>query len=175
MYKRNMCAVPSKKRRAEEGFITPSTNVCTPEYGKTSFERLHIRLSQTGLLVHQIVRQIVDACAMGALSPEERLPTIGDAAKQIGVSPSTIRDVYHMLTLHGIASTTQNRGTYLTRTTERAACRYQLSYNVRELIIKARALHLADEEIVAVVLTELSAKSADTTNETGTFSPDDMR
>ena len=169
-----MSAVPSKKSSAQEGVIAVSARTCTPQHGKTSFERLHIRLSQTGLMVDQIVRQIVDACAMGALSPEERLPSIGDAAKQIGVGPTTIRDVYHILTQHGIASNTQ-RGTFLTRTTERAACRYQLSCRVRELITQARTLHLRDEEIIAVMLTELSAQSTDATSETGTFSPDDLR
>jgi DNA-binding transcriptional regulator YhcF (GntR family) len=111
---------------------------------------------------------------MGALSPEERLPSIGDAARQIGVGPTTIRDVYHLLTRHGIASNTQ-RGTFLTPTTERAACRYLLSCSIRELITKAHALHLRDEEIIAVMLAELSAQSVVTANETGTIRPDDMR
>jgi len=46
---------------------------------------------------------------------------------------------------------------------------------MRELITKAHALHLRDEEIIAVMLTELSAQSTDATNKMGTFSPDDMR
>jgi DNA-binding transcriptional regulator YhcF (GntR family) len=168
-------AVPSKKNGDLEGVIATSALPCAPEHVKTSFERLHIRINQTDLLVDQIVRQIVDACAMGALAPNERLPSVGDAARHIGVGPTTIRDVYQMLAQYGITSTTQ-RGTFLTPTAERAACRYLLSCSARTLISKARSLHLRDEEIIAVMLSELSAQSAETMgNKTGTIRPDEMR
>jgi DNA-binding transcriptional regulator YhcF (GntR family) len=170
-----MRAVPSKKSGDPEGVIATNALPCTPQYVKTAFERLHIRLNQTDLLVDQIVRHIVDACAMGALAPNERLPSVGDAARHIGVGPTTIRDVYQMLSQYGITSTTQ-RGTFLTPKAERAACRYLLSCSIRELIAKAHALHLRDEEIIAVMLSELSAQSAETMeNKIGTIRPDEMR
>lgn len=75
---------------------------------------LHID-PQSNLPVYaQIRQQVTWMIASGSLKPGDRLPTIRDLAKRIGIHMHTVRQAYHALEADGLVETRPKRGTLVT-------------------------------------------------------------
>jgi GntR family transcriptional regulator len=61
----------------------------------------------------QIMDQIKQLVATGALHPEDQLPTVRQLASDLRVNFNTVARSYRMLDEAGIISTQQGRGTYI--------------------------------------------------------------
>ncbi len=61
----------------------------------------------------QIVERIKHLVAIGALRPDEQLPTIRRLAVELRVDPNTVARAYQILDREGVISTQQGRGTFI--------------------------------------------------------------
>jgi GntR family transcriptional regulator len=61
----------------------------------------------------QIMDQIKHLVAIGALSPDDQLPTVRQLASDLRVNFNTVARAYHLLDEAGVMSTQQGRGTYI--------------------------------------------------------------
>jgi GntR family transcriptional regulator len=64
-------------------------------------------------LTNQIVEQIQQLLASGALKPNDQLPTVRALALELRVNFNTVARAYRTLDEAGVISTQQGRGTYI--------------------------------------------------------------
>lgn len=69
----------------------------------------------------QIVDQVKQLVAQGALQPGEQLPTVRQLAADLRVNFNTVARAYRMLDEAGVISTQQGRGTYVLEPANAAA------------------------------------------------------
>lgn len=68
----------------------------------------------------QIVERVKHLVAIGALQPDEQLPTIRRLAVELRVDPNTVARAYQNLDRDGVISTQQGRGTFITHRSDDA-------------------------------------------------------
>jgi len=61
----------------------------------------------------QIVERIKHLVAIGALRPDEQLPTLRGLAVELRIDPNTVARAYQILDREGVISTQQGRGTFI--------------------------------------------------------------
>jgi len=64
-------------------------------------------------VTRQITNQIRTLCATGELSPNDRLPSVRELARQLTVNQNTILRVYERLTAEGLLERRHGAGTYV--------------------------------------------------------------
>lgn len=75
---------------------------------------IEIRSDSSVPIYLQIVERIKHLVAIGALRPDEQLPTIRGLAVELRVDPNTVARAYQLLDREGVISTQQGRGTFIT-------------------------------------------------------------
>ena len=74
---------------------------------------------QSGIPAYdQIVQGIIRLKAVGALSPNEQLPSVRNLAVQLGVNPNTVQKSYLILENKGIIYSVAGKGSFLADTEE---------------------------------------------------------
>jgi GntR family transcriptional regulator len=64
-------------------------------------------------VTRQVMNQIRTLCATGELSPNDRLPSVRELARQLTVNQNTILRVYERLTAEGLLERRHGDGTYV--------------------------------------------------------------
>ena len=67
-----------------------------------------------GELYHTLYTKIKEAAELGAIKKGEKLPSVREAAKQLGVSRTTVENAYTRLCIEGIAESRPQRGYFIT-------------------------------------------------------------
>lgn len=118
----------------------------------------HIAPGDDAPIYRQLVRQVVEGVASGALAPGERLPSLRELAKSLVVAPLTVKKAYDVLEADGVIESRRGRGTFVSaaavRSTELASERIRPL--VRRLVIDADVAGLSEQELVALVRAEAS-------------------
>jgi GntR family transcriptional repressor for pyruvate dehydrogenase complex len=78
------------------------------------------RAVQTSRLYEQIVQQIEESIAKGALKEGDQLPAERDLAQQFGVSRTAVREAIKALREKGLVEAYSGRGTFITSATPRS-------------------------------------------------------
>lgn len=69
----------------------------------------------TGVPVYrQLIDQVMQASASGALQPGDQLPTVRQVAVDLSINPNTVARAYRELEIRDILTTQQGTGTFLT-------------------------------------------------------------
>ena len=74
---------------------------------------LRIEKGSAAPISRQIVHQIASLCAAGKLKPGERLPSVRELARDLGVNQNTILRVYERLSGDGLLEMRQGQGTFV--------------------------------------------------------------
>jgi GntR family transcriptional regulator len=112
----------------------------------------------------QIGRQITALCAGGSLSPGDRLPSVRELARDLGVNQNTILRVYERLCRDGLLEMRQGQGTFVAaraKANAKPGQRGRLIEELRQLARQALSLGLTGEqfhELVSIALAELQAQ-----------------
>jgi GntR family transcriptional regulator len=64
-------------------------------------------------IYRQIMRQIIEAIAVGRLKAGEKLPSHRDLSEQLVIAPLTVKKAYDELELLGFLETQRGRGTFV--------------------------------------------------------------
>ncbi|MFC1694468.1 GntR family transcriptional regulator, partial [Candidatus Latescibacterota bacterium] len=80
---------------------------------------MSIKLDATRPIYLQIMEEIKKRTVRGTYNPGEKLPSVRDMAKEIGVNPNTIARVYMELEREGFIETRRGQGSFITGESER--------------------------------------------------------
>jgi DNA-binding transcriptional regulator YhcF (GntR family) len=114
----------------------------------------------------QIAQQITGLCAAGGLSPGDRLPSVRELARDLGVNQNTILRVYERLCGEGLLEMRQGQGTFVAlqaRANASPGQRKRLIEELRQLARQGVSLGLSAEEfheLVSIALEELESQAA---------------
>ena len=75
--------------------------------------QIHVHPGDDLPIYRQIVRQVTDAIAGGALKAGERLPSHRELAAQLVIAPLTVKKAYDELEHEGLIDTQRGRGTFV--------------------------------------------------------------
>jgi len=81
---------------------------------KNLIEHIHLDFRSGAPIYTQIVEQVKQQVASGALEPGDQLPTVRALALELRVNFNTVARAYRLLDEERIISTQQGRGTYIT-------------------------------------------------------------
>lgn len=102
-------------------------------------------------IYEQIVEQIRQSIASGALKAGEQLPTVRQMAAELRVNFNTVARAYRMLDEAGLISTQQGRGTYILEPESRHAHAHLreeiLSNLIQRTLNEALMLGFSEDEI----------------------------
>ena len=105
-------------------------------------------------ITRQIMDQVRDQCASGALSPGDRLPSVRQLARELAVNQNTILRVYERLTMEGLLERRHGAGTYVVDKLVPGylkAQRQQLSEEAERLVRRSVTLGLGPDEVDQLV------------------------
>jgi GntR family transcriptional regulator len=114
----------------------------------------------------QIAQQIGTLCAAGSLAPGDRLPSVRELARDLGVNQNTILRVYERLCGDGLLEMRQGQGTFVALAAKANASpgqRKRLIEELRQLARQGIALGLSTEEfheLVSIAQDELETQAA---------------
>lgn len=78
------------------------------------FDFADLELKNRGELYYSLYSKIKEAAECGAVKKGERLPSVREAASQLGVSRTTVENAYTRLCIEGIAESRPQRGYFIT-------------------------------------------------------------
>ena len=117
--------------------------------------QLHISPNDPTPIYLQIVKQVKHLVAAGRLVPGEELPPIRTLAERLVVNPNTVARAYRELEAAGILSTRRTAGTYVAEggvpRLEKQERLRLLTERVDALVVEARHMDIATEEVVDLV------------------------
>jgi GntR family transcriptional regulator len=101
----------------------------------------------------QLVHQVKEAIAVGALRPGDRLPTVHEAVTQLLISPNTVLKAYRDLERAGLTVGRPGAGTFVTESIPRTdlSAHVELRARLRGWLRTAHAAGLDDEAIDALI------------------------
>lgn len=110
----------------------------------------------------QLRRQIASAIISGSLAGGERLPTVRQLARDLGVAPGTVMRAYAELERAGLIATRRGGGSDGAAGQARSGLAGdELARLADGFVTRARELGAADEEIRLAVASRLQAPGAD--------------
>lgn len=89
--------------------------------------------------------------ACGELPPGSRLPSVRELARQLGVAPMTVAQVYKELQAAGIIRTRPGQGTFVDGALLPAGALQQLRVHARALVDEAARLGVGRRELIALI------------------------
>ncbi len=102
----------------------------------------------------QIAREIRHAVALGALKPQDRLPSVRELAQQLTVNPNTVAKAYRELEHQGLVEARHGSGSFVR---DRAVAlsmaerRGIVAHLIDEALLEARHLQLPERALAALV------------------------
>src|SRR4029450_7205336 len=98
----------------------------------------------------QIAEQIATLCVSGGVKPGERLPSVRELARDLGVNQNTILRVYERLCREGVLEMRQGQGAFVSMEPGANAApgqRERLADEFRQLARQAAALGLSGDKV----------------------------
>lgn len=105
-------------------------------------------------IYRQIMRQITEALAVGALRPGDKLPSHRDLAEELVIAPLTIKKAYDEMEQLGFLETRRGRGTFVSLKQPRmklADQREEIQATARKLLSIAYMVGLEFPDVVAIL------------------------
>lgn len=111
----------------------------------------------------QIMDEVRRAVSVGALRPEEPLPSVRELAGELVVNPRTVSQAYRELEREGVVYVRRGQGTFVSPTVQRdSEERRNVARTVaKRALLEARRNHLTVEELVTTIH-EVAAEETET-------------
>ena len=119
---------------------------------------LRIEKGSATPISRQITHQIATLCASGSLRPGDRVPSVRELARDLGVNQNTILRVYERLTRDGLLEMRQGQGTFVAPQAKKNASpgqRTRLVEELRQIAQQGVSLGLSSDELHELLSTAL--------------------
>lgn len=117
---------------------------------------LHVSPDDDAPIYRQVVRQVVEGIASGALDPGEQLPSLRALALTLVVAPLTVKKAYDVLEADGVIETRRGKGTFVSTSaapsTESAV--HRLRPLARRLVAEAEVAGIDAKSLHALIREE---------------------
>ncbi len=126
---------------------------------------LHLELDPRSAVpaYRQLMDQVTYYVASGALSPGDKLPSIREVARYLGVNPTTVVKAYTELAHESVIERQHGRGVFVRQAASakpRLEIEKALRERARKLAVAAQQMGAGDDEVVRIVREELAALDA---------------
>ena len=74
---------------------------------------LSLDLQSRQPIYEQLVRGLSELVSLGALAPDEQLPSVRSLARDLGVNPNTVQKAYQELERSGVIYSVAGRGSFV--------------------------------------------------------------
>ncbi len=119
---------------------------------------LHVNPSSGVPIYLQLVAQVKQAVAAGALKPGGALPTVRKLAADLSINPNTVARAYRDLGREGVIATVVGGGSFVADGVPgllKSEKVRRLRPYARQMAVEGRQLRLSDEEVLKLVREEL--------------------
>ncbi|PRQ11817.1 GntR family transcriptional regulator [Corynebacterium sp. 13CS0277] len=97
----------------------------------------------------QLHDRIVEAVALGELTPGTRLASVRAVAEEFGINPATVKKAYDQLKQEGVVVTHPREGTTIAAARATRRTREQLSAQLTTVLALGRAQGLSPQQLAA--------------------------
>ncbi|MEM6569637.1 MAG: GntR family transcriptional regulator [Planctomycetota bacterium] len=120
---------------------------------------VHVSPNDDAPIYRQVVRQVVEGVASGALAPGERLPSLRAMAQQLAVAPLTVKKAYDVLEADGVIETRRGQGTFVSEAVARStrSAVQRVRPLARRLVVEADVAGLDAHALAALIEEEARA------------------
>ena len=106
-----------------------------------------IRFEGKQPIYEQLSEGIMKLISAGVLAPDERLPTVREVAKSLGINPNTVQKSYSMLERAGFIYSIPAKGSYVSATNDAAiAVRAEALRKLSDAMKTAKGAGVSEEE-----------------------------
>ena len=119
--------------------------------------RFHVSAGHGAPIYRQIIWQVIDAIAGGRLEPGEKLGSQREMARDLVVSPLTVKQAYDELERLGYVVSQRGRGTFVVDRPPRMSAaqkRERLAATARRLVNEAELIGITSRELLDLVRAE---------------------
>jgi len=103
-------------------------------------------------IYEQLYQSVTRMAALGALEPEEQLPSVRALAQDLGVNPNTVQKAYQMLEHDGVIVSIPGKGSFLSKEGNAVPLRRrQLLRALRDSVSEAADCGVEKTEIYGIV------------------------
>jgi len=120
---------------------------------------IHVSPNDDAPIYRQVVRQVIEGVASGALAPGEQLPSLRALARKLVVAPLTVKKAYDVLEADGVIETRRGKGTFVSAHAARSeqAATERLRPIVRRLVVEAEVAGVDAGVLAALIEQETEA------------------
>lgn len=120
---------------------------------------IHVTPNDDAPIYRQVVRQVIEGVASGALAPGEQLPSLRALAQKLVVAPLTVKKAYDVLEADGVIETRRGKGTFVSAHAARSEqeATERLRPIVRRLVVEAEVAGIDAGVLAALIEQETNA------------------
>ena len=103
-------------------------------------------------IYEQLYESITRFAALGAIAPNEQLPSVRSLAQELGVNPNTVQKAYQMLERDGVICSIPGKGSFLAKEeTALQRRRHTAVLRLRDSVRSAKECGVKKDEVIDVV------------------------
>ena len=107
-------------------------------------------------IYEQIVNSFKEMTVSGVLLPDEKIPSVGELAKEMTINPNTIQKAYQELERQGIIYMKRGQGTFINpniKAKNREEKMEQLKEEIKKIIVESMYLGITKDEFIDIIST----------------------
>ena len=112
---------------------------------------LSLDLQSRQPIYEQLVRGLSELVSLGALAPDEQLPSVRSLARDLGVNPNTVQKAYQELERSGVIYSVAGKGSFVSPGPAARMLRGQRLEKLREAAAEGRRAGIPREEALGAV------------------------
>ena len=101
-------------------------------------------------IYEQLCKRVVEMVIKGQLKPADKLPSVRELAKELGVNPNTVSKAFQMLERDGIINSVPGRGSFISDSNEKVI-KENAEEDFRKAVTEAIKVGLTAEEMERII------------------------
>lgn len=117
---------------------------------KGEVELFDVDLHSRTPIYEQLCKRVVEMVIKGQLKPADKLPSVRELAKELGVNPNTVSKAFQMLERDGIINSVPGRGSFISDSNEKVI-KENAEEDFRKAVADAIKVGLTAEEMERII------------------------
>lgn len=109
---------------------------------------LQLDLQSRQPIYEQLIAKLSEMISAGALKPEEKLPSVRNLARELGVNPNTVQKSYQELERSGIIYSVAGKGSFIApgNRANETVCRQRL-LRIKEVVMEGKRAGVSYQQV----------------------------